>query len=81
MTCPRVGGDRTIYFELEDAIEAELGRIATVEGKSAGSGDAPDPISATLDVRGNAYLGTVRILGVNGNANITTFVDVDLAIP
>jgi hypothetical protein len=81
VTCPRPGSDRTIYSELEDAIEAELGKIATVDGKSGGSGDASEPISTVLGVRGNAYLATVRVLGVNGNANITTFVDLDLAIP
>jgi hypothetical protein len=79
--CPRPGRDRTIYFDLRDAIQAELIRIATVEGSSGDSGDATQPISTVWAIRGNAYIGTVRVLGVNGPADITTFVDLDAAIP
>jgi hypothetical protein len=81
VTCPRPGSDRTVYFQLTDAIEAELGRIATINGQTGEGGDAAAPISTVLGVRGNAYIGSVRVLGVNGVANITTFVDIDLAIP
>ncbi len=81
VTCPRPGGDRTVYFQLADAIEAELGKIATIDGKTGATGDAAAPISTVMGVRGNAYIGSVQILGVNGVANMTTFVDIDLAIP
>jgi hypothetical protein len=31
------------------------------------------------DVRGNAYVGSMRALGVNGNGNLSVFVSLDLA--
>ena len=79
VTCPRLGRDRTIYFELRDAIQAALTRIATVDGSSGESSDASEPISTVYAFRGNAYIGTVRILGVNGPADLTIFVDLDAA--
>ena len=81
VVCPRPGRDRTIYFELSDAIQAKLKSIATINGSSGESGDASQPITTTWAIRGNAYIGSVRVLGVNGPADITTFIDLDLAIP
>lgn len=81
LTCPRVGDDRTIYFLVADAIEAELNQIATVPGSGAKLGDVPNPLSNVWDIRGNAYLGSMRALGVNGNGSISIFVSLDLIVP
>jgi hypothetical protein len=81
LTCPRIGDDRTIYFLLSDAIEAELQRIATVPGSSHEFGNTPDPLNAVWDIQGNAYLGSMRSLGVNGNGNISIFLSLDLVAP
>ena len=80
-TCPRPGADRTVYFLLSEAIEAELKRIATVPAQSKSIRDVPDPLSSVWQIRGEAYRGTVRALGVNGNGTLLIFVDLDLAAP
>ena len=79
--CPRAGDDRTIYFLLVDAIEADLRRIGTVPGRGQSLGVVPEPLSTVWDVRGDAYRGSVRALGVNGLGNISIFVSMDLVVP
>ena len=81
MTCPRLGDDRNIYFLIVDAIDAELQKIATTPGHASQLGEAQDPLSSVWDVRGNAYVGSMRALGVNGNGNLSVFVSLDLAVP
>lgn len=81
LTCPRIGDDRTIYFLLSDAIEGELQRIATVPGSSHEWGNVPDPLSTVWDIQGNAYLGSMRSLGVNGNGTLSIFLSLDLVAP
>lgn len=81
LTCPRIGDDRTVYFLLTDAIDAELRRIATVPGSSHEFGNTPEPLNAVWDIRGNAYLGSMRSLGVNGNGNLSIFLSLDLVAP
>lgn len=81
LTCPRINDDRTIYFLLTDAIEAELRGIATVTDRGGELGNAQEPASTIWDVRGNAYVGFVHALLVNGNGNLSIFVNVDLVAP
>jgi hypothetical protein len=81
VTCPRLGDDRNIYFLIVDAIDAELRKVATTPGHASQLGDAQDPLSTLWDVRGNAYVGSMRALGVNGNGNLSVFVSLDLAVP
>ncbi len=81
VTCPRVGNDRNIYFLIVDAIDGELQKIATTPGHASQLGEAQDPLSSLWDVRGNAYVGSIRALGVNGNGNLSVFVSLDLAVP
>jgi hypothetical protein len=81
LTCPRIGDDRTNYFLLTDAIDAELRRIATVPGRGGQLGNAQEPASTVWDIKGNAYVGSARALLVNGNVNMSIFINLDLLVP
>ena len=81
LTCPRIDDDRTIYFLLTDAIDAELHRIATVPHRGGTLGNAQESASDVWAIRGNAYVGFVHARLVNGNANLSIFVSIDLVAP
>ena len=81
-TCPRLGNDRNVYFLFVDAYEAALRDIgATVGGRGGESGDANQPIATDWNVRGNASLGTARVIGENGPGTLRLFVSLDLLAP
>jgi hypothetical protein len=81
LTCPRIDDDRTIYFLLTDAIDAELRRIATVPRRGGSLGNAQEPASDVWALRGNAYVGFVHARLVNGNGDLSIFVSIDLVAP
>lgn len=81
-TCPRLGNDRNVYFLFVDAYEAAL-RDAGVElpGRGSESGDASQPIATDWTVRGDARIGTARVIGENGPGTLRLFVSLDLLAP
>lgn len=81
-TCPRLGDDRTVYFLFVDAYEAALREAgAELPGRGSESGDANQPIATDWDVRGNARVGTARVIGENGPGTLRLYVSLDLLAP
>lgn len=81
-TCPRVGDDRNVYFLFADAYEAALRDAGATLGGSGGvTGDAGQPIAKDWTVRGDAWVGTARVIGENGPGTLRLLVSLDLLAP
>lgn len=80
--CVRVDDDRTVFFLFTDALAAALEPTgATLPGSGGTWNDTRNPLTMDWDVRGDAYVGTARVLAVNGPGTLMLFVSLDLSVP
>jgi hypothetical protein len=81
VTCRRVGQDRTIYFDIADAIEAEIRRNATIPQAGGVQGGPGEPLADFWSFRANAVAGTIDMTSIDAVGSLSIIVTLDLSIP